>query len=206
MSTCLNRKVNYRTAILIIITACIFYAVSGQSDYHAFYRESQQINNTGMYVLGSWALINITTGAVGWANGSGANKYFHQMNLFWNAVNLSIACFALINNYHTEYMAMGPDELLDRHLKIEKLYLINAGLDILYIGTGAYLSYLSRSREKNKDLLKGYGPSIMLQGGFLFIFDAVMYLIQHARSNRFLDGLNIDLTMGLNSFQVTIPF
>jgi len=37
---------------------------------------------------------------------------------------------------------MGPDELMERHMKIERLYLINAGLDILYIGTGAYLSHL----------------------------------------------------------------
>jgi hypothetical protein len=196
----------YKTTIGIIILVCIFEVVSGQSDHHAFYRESQQINNTGMYVLGSWAVLNITAGAVGWANGSGSNKYFHQMNLFWNTVNLSIAGFALINNYHTDYMAMGPQELLDRHLKIERLYLINAGLDILYMGAGAYLYYLSRSREKNKDLLKGYGQSIILQGGFLFVFDAVMYLIQHARSTRFMDGLNMDLSMGLNFFQLTIPF
>jgi len=99
---------------------------------------------------------------------------------------------------------MGPDELMDRHLKIERLYLINAGLDILYIGTGTYLTHLSKAREKNKDLLKGYGKSIMLQGGFLFIFDAVMYFIQHSRSTRFLETLNMDLTLGLNSFQLII--
>ena len=156
-------------------------------------------------MLGFWAVMNITTGAIGWANGTGSNKYFHQMNLFWNTVNLSIAGFALINNYSTDFLAMGPDELLDRHLKIERLYLINAGLDILYMGTGAFLKLLSRSREKNKALLKGYGQSIILQGGFLFIFDAVMYLIQHSRSTRFLEGLNMDLSMGLSSFQLIIP-
>ena len=181
-------------------------ALLSQADHYDFYQKSQQINNSGMYVLGSWAVMNITTGAIGWANGSGSDKYFHQMNLFWNAVNLSIAGFALISNFQTDYMALGPDELLDRHLKIERLYLINAGLDILYMGTGAYLTHLSRSREKNKDLLKGFGQSILLQGGFLFIFDAVMYFVQHTRSTRFMDGLNMDLSLGLNSLQLTIPF
>jgi hypothetical protein len=157
-----------------------------------------------MYVLGSWALVNIATGSIGWADGSGANRYFHQMNLFWNVVNISIAGFALINNYRTDFLAMGADELLDRHLKIERLYLINAGLDILYIGTGALLSHLSKYREKNSALLKGYGNSIMLQGGFLFIFDTVMYFIQHSRSSLFLESLNMDLSMGLNTIQLTI--
>ena len=195
---------NYRNALLIIVMACLPAVVLGQSEHHTFHQQGQQINNTGMYVLGSWALLNITTGAIGWTNGSGPNKYFHQMNLFWNVVNLSIAGFALINNFQTDFMAMGSDELMERHMKIERLYLINAGLDILYIGTGAYLSHLSKSREKNKDMLKGYGQSVMLQGGFLFIFDTVMYIIQHARSSRFLEGLNVELSLGLNSFQLTV--
>ena len=195
---------NYRNGLFILLMAIIPAAVFCQSDHQAFYQQSQQINNNGMYVLGSWALVNIATGAYGWVNGSGANKYFNQMNLFWNVVNLSIAGFALINNYQTDYMAMGPDELMERHLKIERLYLINAGIDILYIGTGAWLAHLSNSREKKRDLLKGYGNSIMLQGGFLFIFDTVMYFIQHSRSARFLEGINMDLSPGLTAVQLTI--
>ena len=105
----------YRNAMLIILIACLPAVALSQSEHHNFYQQGQQINNAGMYVLGSWALLNITTGAVGWANGSGTNKYFPQMNLFWNAVNLSIAGFALVNNYQTDYMAMEPDALLDRH-------------------------------------------------------------------------------------------
>lgn len=188
----------------MVLMSVLPAAVYSQTDLQVFHDQSQQINNTGMYVLGSWALVNMATGAYGWSNSSGSNKYFHQMNLFWNVVNISIAGFALVNNYHTDYLAMGPDELMDRHLKIERLYLINAGLDILYIGTGAWLTYLSKSREKNRDLLKGYGNSIMLQGGFLFIFDAVMYFIQHSRSSRFLEALNMNFDLGINYFQLTI--
>jgi hypothetical protein len=195
---------NYRNGLFILLLAIIPAVAFCQSDHQAFYQQSQQINNNGMYVLGSWALVNIATGAYGWANGSGANKYFNQMNLFWNLVNLSIAGFALINNYQTDYMAMGPDALMERHLKMERLYLINAGIDILYIGTGAWLAHLSNSKEKNKDLLKGYGNSIMLQGGFLFIFDTIMYFLQHSRSTRFLEGINMDLSLGFCAVQCTI--
>lgn len=193
-----------RSTLLVILIAVLPLAAFSQADLHSFYEQSQKINNTGMYVLGSWALVNIATGAYGWSNGFGPNKYFHQMNFFWNVVNISIAGFALINNYHTDYLTLGPDELMDRHLKIQRLYLINAGLDILYIGTGAWLSHLSKSKEKNSDLLKGYGNSIMLQGGFLFLFDAVMYFIQHSRSSRFLETFNMNLDLGLNHFQLNI--
>ncbi len=61
------------------------------------------MNNIGMGILGGWALANITIGAYGWSQQSGQESYFHQMNLFWNTVNLGIAGFALYSNLTSDY-------------------------------------------------------------------------------------------------------
>jgi hypothetical protein len=144
-----------------------------------------------MFVLGGWAIANLTTGGIGWAKNSGSSKYFNQMNLFWNTVNLSIAGFALYSNYSQEIMNIPDSSMLQNHLKTERLYLINGGLDIVYIGTGFLLKHLSTKNDKRHDLLKGYGNSIILQGAFLFVFDLIMWGIQRSHRLQFLDNLEI---------------
>ena len=73
-------------------------SVHGQEAYVEYYGKSLDMNNIGMAVLGGWALANISIGAYGWSQQSGQESYFHQMNLFWNTVNLTIAGFALYSN------------------------------------------------------------------------------------------------------------
>ena len=143
-----------------------------------------------MDVLGGWALTNISVGAYGWNKYSGQRAYFHQMNMFWNVVNLSIAGFALYSNLSTEYTMLSDSELLDKQLKNQRLYLINGGLDVLYMGTGFLLKSLAPKYPKNEDRLLGYGNSVILQGAFLFVFDLVMYGLQRGHRNAFLDQLS----------------
>ena len=44
-----------------------------------------------MLILGSWAVGNMIWGGIGASQSMGENKAFHQMNLYWNSVNLIIA-------------------------------------------------------------------------------------------------------------------
>jgi len=155
--------------LTLLFVLCTFSLVFAQElETFDFYKKSNQINTTGMYVLGGWAVANIAGGAVGWSNSTGSTKYFHQMNLFWNTVNLGIAGFALYNNLTDDFSMLSSNEMLLKHRKTENLYLINAGLDVVYIGTGFLLKHLSVSNLNKQDLLKGYGNSIILQGGFGF--------------------------------------
>ena len=92
-------------------------------------------------------------------------------------VNLSIAGFALYSNYSSDVSLMSEGELLARHLKTEKLFLINSGLDVGYMGAGLLMRHISTNSEKRGELLKGYGNAVILQGGFLLVFDMAMYFI-----------------------------
>lgn len=161
-------------SVLLLMTVV---TISAQNGGRSFAEASLAASNGGMYVLGGWALANMAAGAYGWAAFEGEKKYFSQMNLFWNVVNLSIAGFALYSNYSTDVSLLNEGELLAKHLKTEKLFLINSGLDVGYMGAGLLMRHLSSNSEKRGDLLKGYGNAVILQGGFLLVFDMAMYFI-----------------------------
>jgi len=166
-----------KRVIMSVLLLMAAVTVSAQSSGRSFSEASLAANNAGMYVLGGWALANMAAGAYGWATFDGEKKYFSQMTLFWNVVNLSIAGFALYSNYSTDVSLLNEGELLAKHLKTEKLFLINSGLDVGYVGAGLLMRHLSSNSEKRGDLLKGYGNAVILQGGFLLVFDMAMYFI-----------------------------
>jgi len=98
------------------------------------------------------------------------------------------------------------EELYDKHLRTERLYLINGGLDIVYMGAGLLMKHYSKKNVNRPDLLRGYGISIILQGGFLFIFDGVMYLIQRTHRTNFLENIYIGLDPGGVNFGLVLKF
>lgn len=168
--------------LAFFVTLMFTAGIAFGQDANEFYGISQQTNKTGMYVLGTWALTNIATGAYGWNRFEGSEKYFYQMNLMWNVVNLSIAGYAMYSFSQSDPLTMTAAEMLRDHVKKENLFLINAGLDVLYMGGGFYMRHLASQGHKRAEMLKGYGTSVILQGGFLMVFDLVMYAIQ--RSHR----------------------
>lgn len=195
-------RATFLTFLFVILAITLAFAQETESI--DFYTTSTKINTTGMYVLGGWAIANIAGGAIGWANSTASSKYFHQMNLFWNTVNLGIAGFALYNNLTDDFSMLSSDEILLKHTKTENLYLINAGLDVVYIGTGFLLKHLSVSNLNKHDLLKGYGNSIILQGGFLMIFDLIMWGIQRNHRLDFLNGAEFSFIQQENFSQIAI--
>ena len=187
---------------LIMLVAC--FSVIAQTEYNQFYKQSLSTNNTGMYILGSWAVANMVAGGYGWSQTTGQTKYFHQMNLFWNTVNLSIAGFALYSNLTNSFTDLPAMEMMEKHTKTENFYLINAGLDVLYVGTGFLLKHLATQKPKRYDLLKGYGNSIILQGSFLFIFDLVMWKIQHDHRLNFMQNLSFNFLPEISGFRLAL--
>jgi len=177
----MNRDYSKRLFIMSFLLT-LTLSVWGQISHGEFCRKSMRINNTGMVVLGTWAVANMATGAWGWSKYEDNRKYFHQMNLFWNTVNLSIAGIALYSNSNYDCLAAGAEAVLNKHLQTEKILLVNAALDIGYMGTGFLLKHLSGKSEKRADLLKGYGNSLILQGSFLLVFDLALYgIMRNAR-------------------------
>ncbi|SHJ28741.1 hypothetical protein SAMN05444280_11564 [Tangfeifania diversioriginum] len=191
-----------KNILVLLLLASLCIPVWAQTDYQQFYTQSLKTNNTGMFVLGSWAIANMATGAVGWANSSGQRKYFHQMNLFWNTVNLSIAGIALYNNLSTEMGSLSGSQMLQNHIKTENLYIINAGLDVLYIGAGFFLKNYAIKKPEKHNLFTGYGNSVILQGSFLLLFDLIMAGIQQSHRMDFVKNMSIFYQPDFNVMQV----
>lgn len=186
----------------LIILMMVGTLLAAQPEESSFYSRSSSINSTGMMVLGGWAITNIGLGAVGWARNTGTSMYFNQMNLFWNIVNLGIAGVAFYGSYSPDISTLTGGEMLAKHLKTENLYLINGGLDIIYIGTGLLLRHLSQAGRNRPEMLMGYGNAMVLQGSFLMLFDLAMYGIQRTVRMQFLEGIQLSFLPGSLALQV----
>lgn len=171
---------------------------SGLEDY---YETNLRTNRTGMYTLGTWAVGNIAIGAYGWSQNSGETKYFHQMNTLWNTVNLGLAIGGLLGS---KTLPSSKIELLEHSRRMERIFLINAGLDVLYMGTGAYLLNIDLADSgKRSEQYEGYGKSLILQGAFLFIFDLVMYGIKKGQRQNFMKGLRISPASDMTGIKIS---
>jgi len=178
------------TIILILFCTSVFAQDSLK------YYNNLRINTTssGMKILGGWGILNLGTGAIwGWNSKSTSvyadlggsqvvsrsgvispeGKYFFQMNTIWGAVDFGTALLGYANIQKYRKKNLNAAETLEQQKKLEKIFLVNGALDIGYLGVGTYLKLAGDSRKS--PIMKGYGESILIQGGFLLIFDGLMY-------------------------------
>jgi hypothetical protein len=158
-------------------------------------------NQKGMLILGSWAIGNLIWGGVGVSNTSGETKAFHQMNMYWNTVNLAIAGFGY---WQASKELPGTDfwTTMEAQQGIEKILLVNAGLDLAYLAGGMYLK--ERGIRKSNERLIGFGKSVILQGAFLLVFDGVMYGFHNSHSKE-IKKITQNISLGPQGFKLILP-
>ncbi len=122
-----------------------------------------------MVTLGAWATANIASGFIIASQTQGEAKYVWRMNAYWNFINLGLAGMGYLNARKSMMKKSGLADNLTAQQSIEKLYVFNLGLDLVYITGGFYLRERGNSQTKanSRDQFKGYGTSIAIQGGFL---------------------------------------
>ena len=147
-----------------------------------FNQYNQELNThskNGMIALGGWGVGNIIVGTAGaLTTEKGSMMFsFHLMNASWNVVNLGIALpayFGARKRLKKEYDIPGTFKL---QRKQETIYAINMAADVLYVGSGVFLQEFGNRYSNNqvRDSFKGMGYSLIMQGGFLLLFDAMMF-------------------------------
>ena len=169
---------------LVFFTFLFMLSAYAQSDsvFYSFHQNRMNINESAMLVLGTWAAGNILVGTYGNFKASGEAKYFHQFNAMWNVVNLGIAAFGYFNAVNSDPTSMTNLEILNDYNSLQSFLLLNAGLDVAYIATGLYLKERSKN-SSSSERLRGYGNSLLLQGGFLLAFDVALYFIHQSNAN-----------------------
>ncbi len=142
-------------------------------------------NKSNMTILAAWAGVNIIQGSISATNATGSGEYFFKMNAYWNIVNLGIASWGLIQlrKELTQKYTYSQNQLAQQ--KLEKILLLNSGLDLAYIATGFLLK--ENGNRLNNLKTTGFGNSLLLQGAFLLVFDLVQYG-NHRRNGKILEG------------------
>ncbi len=192
--------------LLICLTVFSLAAFSQKDALIKFEKERVGYTKKSMLVLGGWSAANIIVSGIATNTRNKEMRYFHQMNVMWGGINLAFAGLG--------YWGAGKEKINDPTLasvlkhqnRIEKTYLINAGLDVVYIGAGLLMNKKS-DNQKSPEKFKGYGNSIMLQGGFLLLYDAIIYSI-HRKHGKKLDGLvdKVQLSGGPGSVSLVYNF
>ena len=184
-----------RFILSILCFSCLWTNVESQNlntdvdSLKEFYDLKNKITHDGMYVLGGWGAANLVSGVVASVNLEGTEQYFFQMNAFWGGVNLLISYTSLraLQKTANEPNFIGYAEMDQR--KTERIFLINAGLDMLYIGAGLAMIDGNESGDFNPQRIEGYGQSFVVQGAFLLGFDLIMYYMHKRNKKKHLNPL-----------------
>jgi hypothetical protein len=169
--------------------ASIFSGLAAKSqpaelNLETYRKEQNKLQRTGMYVLSGWAGANIISGAYFSGRTEGSTKYFHRMNMYWNAVNGVIAGAALYRLSKNKNKPATFADINKQQQSLEKTLLFNAGLDVAYITAGALLVEKSKNSIEKQSRYKGFGNSVIMQGGFLLLFDGVLYSLLHHKGKK----------------------
>ncbi|HSI75464.1 MAG TPA: hypothetical protein VK957_06205 [Lunatimonas sp.] len=170
-----NTTLRHLTVIFLLWLVVVGVSqAQSQEGFVTFNMERISLEKQGMLLLATWSLGNLAWGGIGASNSQGVAKGFHQMNMYWNSVNLIIAG---VGYYHAfkEIPSLEFWETLDAQHRMEKILLFNAGLDVGYIAGGLYLN--ERGKRLDRKQWQGFGKSVVLQGAFLLSFDVIMYFV-----------------------------
>jgi hypothetical protein len=163
----------------ICLLCCLFnlsfLGLSQSNGLVDFNAQRLQKQKTGMLVLGSWALGNIALSSAMLGGAKGPDQGFHQMQIGWNVVNLGIAGLGYFSALKSDPASFDLYQSIQEQHKLQKILLFNAGLDVGYVLGGAYLLERGQRVLNNAERLRGFGRSIMLQGGFLLVFDLAQF-------------------------------
>lgn len=142
----------------------------------SFIQTQGRLNKDGALGLCSWSFVNIGYSSYMLNKTSGQEQNFHQMNLICSGIDLAIGIPVFIRS-HKIYK--GKIKLkLDTYnpKRYMKMYSVNSWIDVAYIATGFILKGRA-ANARDPEMMRGFGNSILVQGGFLFTFDSVMYLL-----------------------------
>jgi hypothetical protein len=113
----------------------------------------------------AWALVNILAGGLLQGFRSTFWRAVGWQSMGWGAVNAAIAFFGI---RASERVSEKPP--LQRAVHLRRILWVNAGLDVIYMVGGAVLA---GGRRRGGAKRRGTGVGILIQGGFLFVFDLV---------------------------------
>lgn len=197
------RKFFRRLSLLLIV---LFSLHAQGQKLDTFNLKRNRIQKHGMTILTSWAGVNISLGTIGSITHTGESKYFHQMNIGWNLVNLGLGISGLIQANKENVNDLDLHHSLKQYRKTANAFLFNSALNLSYISVGGILLERSKNNPENYHRLQGFGKSLITQGGFLLIFDLGSYFIHRKNRIKRLDPILKNITLSSNNLGFVYHF
>jgi hypothetical protein len=124
--------------------------------------------------LGAWSLTSMGAGAgLAFGGPNDFERFIGVQALAWGAVNLAFSFWGLVQSKSSLFTTEDSHEVVKKDsLSLSKVFWINALLDVGYVIAGALIWNLG-----SNDIVRGTGAGIVGQGGFLFGFDTIGYMI-----------------------------
>ncbi len=173
--------------LLILIIWLPIFGISQELD--EFNTTRLNLDKKLMIGLGTWSLANLSVSSFGLATTQNEASYFHQMNVMWSCVNLALAIPGYFKAIRTNPQNISFSETFKAQIKTEKIFLFNTALDVCYMSAGLYLKQRALVSSTNYHRLRGFGNSLLLQGGYLFLFDLSATILHTSHKNKKLIGL-----------------
>lgn len=174
---------------LIAIAVC-FFLVAGLSAQHTLDDINEvrtRHTRNGMLTFSTWTGVNLIGSTVGYFSTEGEMKHFFEMNLYFNAVNAAIAVPGMISAFKAQRQGLSFKETVKEVQKTKVVYLVNGVLDVSYITAGFLLrevGYNPMRSEADQARFRGFGSSLIVQGGFLLIYDFITYGVHTANGKK----------------------
>ena len=158
-----------------IVSLLISFSVNGQ-DSIQFQKRLFKVQQKSNIVLSGWSLLNVGISPLctkNLFNPVTSSDYFHSGNFNWNLINIGISSLGHYSVYRNSQKNWTISELNLRKKRLERALIFNVALDIIYLASGALLKYTANPNDTvNYPSFQGGGNSLILQGGFLLIFDS----------------------------------
>ena len=194
------------SVFLFVLAMALSIQGLGQANFNdSLARSRNTLTEHYMVTLGAFALVNIGSGFLAAAQTREAT-YAWRMNAYWNFINLGIAGLGYLGARRALLKTYSLAENEKAQLSVEKTYVLNFGLDLVYIAGGFYLRErgVSETNLLSKDQYRGYGTSIAIQGGCLAVMDAIMTTLHHHNSARLNNKLkSLELHAGPGAVALT---
>ena len=171
-----------KKSLLLVFISITFLSLttSGQADSTLLKEKFYRVQQQSLFMLSGWSVLNIGISPLissNLRNPTNQIDHFHRTNFYWNFLNLGIAGFSHYSVLKKSQENWTVSELATQKQKAQKAISVNMGLDLLYVLGGYALKYAS-NRNENLDAAAyhGNGNSLILQGGYLFLYDAIFVL------------------------------
>lgn len=191
---------------VILLISGLHISIFAQHSLQLLNETRNDLQQKGMLTLTVWSGLNLFSGTYGWITTSDESRYFHQMNAGWNIVNLGLGLSGYFKARKENYLDHDLKTSIDYQRRVSNAFLFNSALNGTYITAGFLFKERAKNKHENEMMLRGFGNSLILQGGFLLLFDASSFILHNRNRKKHLNPIFLELSTKSTDIGVVIHF